>query len=129
MSDSTRPSDGVENLQTTVLPCPFCNGQARLRIASFKSIYIYCHDCGARGPERFDPLEARRLWNMRPATGYLGHTHIEVCEAHKDRVLAGNLRTRGCPACALDRLDLQAVRERAVREELAKVAEILGPAQ
>ena len=57
----------TENVEVTLLPCPFCGGEARL--AGFDEGYVECADCGATanmdGNFQGSPAEA---WNTRAAT-------------------------------------------------------------
>jgi Lar family restriction alleviation protein len=49
--------------------CPFC-GSGDLGLYEYtyaRHFAVACHDCGAHGPRRPDPEEARALWDARAA--------------------------------------------------------------
>lgn len=49
----------------TLLPCPFCGGEAELRSGSSTTPYIRCKKCGGRTMSSYDIAKLKALWNRR----------------------------------------------------------------
>lgn len=54
----------VRYLDTTLAPCPFCNGESGLRYID-DAFYVRCWICGAQGPANIDFYRAVQLWHDR----------------------------------------------------------------
>ena len=57
--------------ETTLLPCPFCGGEARAVVTiepeyrSLDVLHVKCLECGAKGSESMDSCAAIEAWNRR----------------------------------------------------------------
>ena len=68
--------------ETTLLPCPFCGGEAEMLTAeSMNGGYLFgimCNDCRSRGDVYDTEAEAIAAWNARTAHGTLTAEQVEI---------------------------------------------------
>ena len=60
----TSETNGIPSL----LPCPFCGGEAETSAERFERTllsWVYCKECGAAGGYRHTEAEAIEAWNTR----------------------------------------------------------------
>ena len=75
--------------ETTLLPCPFCGGEAEIRTQAFGGVvfFAWCDSCETRGDYYCTEAEAIAAWNTR---------HVETCELS---VCGWDNDTIQCMAC------------------------------
>jgi Lar family restriction alleviation protein len=66
-ADEERRRPVADEHEIELLACPFC---ASTNVDLYEHVYaqhfaVKCNLCGAEGPSRPSPEEARRLWNRR----------------------------------------------------------------
>jgi Lar family restriction alleviation protein len=58
--------DAIEYHEDTMLPCPFCGGEAQAEALDTIALYWYeCEDCGGASGSGEDWVQAKAKWNKR----------------------------------------------------------------